>query len=112
MMSNRQIIALSLCIIVALTIGNAIMALLPVYAVQAGMDSASTGNYMALAFIALSSGSILAGWLSRRFHAHKPFLVAIGLINIPLYWMMQSITDFGLLMLAVAFVWFLGGISF
>jgi MFS family permease len=112
MISKRQIFALSLCVIIALTIGNAIMALLPVYAARAGMDSASTGNYMALTFVALSSGSILAGWLSRRFHAHKPFLFAIGLINIPLYWLMQSITDFGILMLAVAFVWFLGGISF
>ena len=112
MISKRQITALSLCIIVALTIGNAIMALLPVYATKLGMDSASTGNYMALAFFALSSGSILAGWLSRRFRFHKPFLVAIGFINIPVYWLMQYITYFGLLMLAVSFVWFLGGISF
>jgi MFS family permease len=112
MISKRQIIALFLCIIIALTIGNAIMALLPVYATQAGMDSSSTGNYMAFAFFALSAGSILAGWLSRRFQLHKPFLVAIGLINIPLYWLMQSITDFGMLMLAISFVWFLGGISF
>lgn len=112
MISKRQIIALSLCVITALTIGNAIMALLPVYAAQLGMDSASTGNYMALAFLALSSGSILAGWLSRRFRFHKAFLVSIGLINIPVYWLMQYITDFGLLMFAISFVWFLGGISF
>lgn len=112
MISKRQIAALFLCIIVALSIGNALMALLPVYAVQSGMDSAGTGSYMALAFFALAAGSMSAGWLSRRFQRHKPFLVGIGMINIPVYWLMQSITDFGLLMFAISFVWFLGGISF
>ena len=112
MMSKRQLVALFLCSLIGWVIAQGTLALLPVYAVRLGADPSSIGNYLALAFGALTVGTIGAGWLSDRFQRRKAMLVVAGLINLPATWLMGQASDFWHLAVLTAIVWFFLGATF
>ncbi len=111
-MDKKQLIALFACSLTGWVITQGLLALLPMYAVQLGADPASAGNYLALAFAALTAGTVLAGWLADRFQRRKTLLVVAGLVNIPATWLMGQATAFWHLAVLTAVVWFFIGISF
>ena len=78
MMTKKQLLALFSCSLVGWTILLSILNLLPVYAVQLGADEALAGNLLALAFAALTAGTLLAGWLSDKFQRRKSMLSWLG----------------------------------
>jgi MFS family permease len=112
MMSRKQLAALFLCSLVSWTLVQAILSLLPVYAVRLGADPAWAGNLLALAFFALMVGTVTAGWLSNRFQRRKEMIIVAGLVNIPATWLMGQATAFWQLAVLTAIVWFLVGIGF
>ena len=87
-MSRKQLAALFACGLIGWIVAQGTLALLPVYAVRLGADPALAGNYLALAFGALTVGTVAAGWLSDRFQRRKLMLVVSGLVNIPATWLM------------------------
>jgi MFS family permease len=107
-MPRKQLTALFLCNLTGLTVGIALIGLLPVYATRLGADSALTGYYMALAFLAFSVGGVASGWLSDRFQRRKVFLVVGWTIAAPLTWLMSQATGIGQLAVLTTVVWFAG----
>ena len=63
MISRKQLFALFGCSLVSWTIVQGTMALLPVYAIRLGADPASIGSFLSLAFLAVTLGTLAAGWL-------------------------------------------------
>ncbi len=110
-MDRKQLIALFACSLIGWTVAQGTLPLLPVYAVRLGADPALAGNYLALAFGALTVGTVAAGWLSDRFQRRKVLLVIAGLVNIPATWLMGQVNSFGQLAVLTAIVWFFMGIS-
>ncbi|HEC62113.1 MAG TPA: MFS transporter [bacterium] len=110
-MNRKQLLLLFVCCLVPWTVGNGLMPLLPVYALQLGASPAVTGYYLALAFVALAVGTFFAGWLADRFQRRKILLVLSGIIMIPSVWMMGGVRNIWHLATATAAVFFLFGVE-
>jgi MFS family permease len=112
MISNKQLFALFVCGLVSWTIIQGTIALLPVYAVRLGADPASTGTFLSLAFLAVTVGTLAAGWLADTFQRRKVLIILAGALNIPTTWLMGQVTTFWQLAALTALVWFFVGIGF
>lgn len=110
-MSRKQLLALFVCSLASWTLGNGLFPLLPVYATELGAESAQVGFYLALAFVALTAGTLSAGWLSDRLRRRKALLIATGLVNVPAYWLMSRVSTAEQLAALVPVSWFLGGMT-
>jgi MFS family permease len=66
-MKTKQLIALFICNLVPFLVGNLLLALLPIYAIELGASETIAGIYLGLAFATLAIGTLLSGWLSDRF---------------------------------------------
>ena len=110
-MSRKQLCALFLCSLVPWTVGNGLIPLLPVYAIQLGATPVLVGYYLACTYLALAVGTIVAGGLSDRLQRRKMLLVAAGIVSIPLMWLMSRVTNVWHLAALTAAVWFCGGVG-
>ena len=109
-MGKKQIVALFLCSLVPWTVGNGLVPLLPVYAVQLGADSALAGFYLAFSYLAIALGAVSAGWVSGRYRRKLP-LIAAGWVGIPIAWLMGQVNSIWSLTLLTAILWFCGGLG-
>src|SRR5690242_14722742 len=108
---NRKLLALLLiCNVAVWILGNGLFALLPVYAVRLGADSASIGNYLSLAFVAVTVGTIGAGWLSNKFGRQKLFIIGAGIVAFVCTGLMGAVNQFWQLIPLTAVVWLCAGI--
>ena len=73
-MQRKQLFALAICVLGVFVTGIMALSLLPVYAVQLGMNEGSIGILLALAFAALTVGSLSSSWFSDRFQRRKTTL--------------------------------------
>lgn len=108
-MNKKQLAILFVCNGGFWITGNYVFSLMPIYATRLGADSASTGNFLALSFVALTIGTIGAGWLSNRFGRQKLFIVGGGLVNCACTWAMGQVTQFWMLIPATIGAWLCGG---
>jgi MFS family permease len=105
-MSKRQIFSLFVYNLILWTIGQGTAPLLPVHAATLGADQALAGACLSLSMLAMTAGTVTAGWLSGRFRRHRiPALVA-GLVFIPALWLMGQVTTLGGLIMAVTVSFF------
>jgi MFS family permease len=111
-MEKKQFVALFAGGLVGWTLVQGLLALLPVYAVRLGADPANAGNYLAVAFLALTMGTLVTGWLSDRSQRRRLLIVVAGLANIPATWLMGQATALWQLAVLTAIVWFFIGILF
>jgi MFS family permease len=111
MMTKKQLIALFSCSLVGWTILLSTLNLLPIYAVHLGADQALAGNLLALAFTALTVGTLLAGWLSDKLQHRKSMLILAGLLNVPATWLMGRAQEFWQLAILATIVYFLIGVG-
>ena len=80
-MTRRQLSALFVCNLIPYVTGNGLLGLLPVYAeAHLGTDPAFMGISMAIGFASLALSTMTSGWLSKRFHLHKQFIM----LSVPL----------------------------
>jgi MFS family permease len=112
MIGKKQLFALFGCGLVGWTIAQGTLALLPLYAVRLGADPASTGTYLSLAFLALTLGTLAAGWLADTFQRRRALIILAGALNIPATWLMGQATAFWQLAVLTAIVWFFIGVGF
>jgi MFS family permease len=112
MIHKKQLFALFGCGLVSWTIVQGTIALLPVYAVRLGADPASIGTFLSLAFLAVTLGTLAAGWLADKFQRRKVLIILAGALNIPTTWLMGQATAFWQLATLTAFVWFFVGVGF
>src|SRR5258708_37171644 len=94
-MTKRQLFALFVVQLVNFTEGNAVGALLPVYAGRLGADTALAGFYLSWNFAGLALGTIAAGWLSDRLQRRKALLVIAGVGEIITVWLWGQARDNG-----------------
>ncbi len=110
-MSKKQLFALFSCSLVGWTVGNGLIPLLPVYATRLGATPAVIGYYLSFSYLALATGTIVAGWLSDKLQRRKTLLIAAGVVNIPAIWLMGQATNIWYLAVLTATVWFSGGMQ-
>jgi MFS family permease len=109
-MSKRQILTLFVCNLFLWTVGNGIAPLLPVQAAGLGAGQALAGGCLALSFLAMTAGTVSAGWLAGRFRRGMiPALVA-GLLVSPALWLMGRATTLGGLTMALIMMFFCAGV--
>ena len=82
-MKRKQLAALFICNLVPYFIGNLLLALLPVYAIQLGASQTIAGIYLGLAFATLAIGTLLSGWLSDRFQRRKQMILGAACLSFP-----------------------------
>jgi MFS family permease len=111
MVSKKQLAALLVCSLVTWTVGNGLAPLLPVYAMQLGAATAMTGYYLSFSYLALTLGTLTAGWLSDRIQRRKTLLILAAVAGIPLVWLMGQVTNVWHLALLTVAVWFMGGMQ-
>jgi len=92
-MSKKQILVLFLCGLVPWTIGNGMAPILPIYAAQMGASPAVVGNYFSFCYLALTIGTLGAGWFSDKLQRRKTLIVVAGTVSIPALWLMGRATN-------------------
>ena len=85
---KKQLLSLLIYSFVMWTMGNGLMALLPLYIQQLGANESIAGYFMSFAFLCLAVGTLAAGWFSDRFQRRKLLLVVAGLCNVPACFLM------------------------
>lgn len=107
---NKQLLYLFLCNFAILFIGFGLFPLLPLYAADFGASPSFIGIYLAITYIAISIGSILAGQLSERL-PRKTLFVTAGLLGTPALFLLGRAQSLWHIVVLTALVWFAGGIG-
>jgi len=107
---NKQLVYLFLCNFSILFIGFGLFPLLPLYAAEFGASSSFIGFYLAITYIAISIGSILAGQLSERL-PRRTLFIAAGLLGAPALILLGQAQSLWQVVVLTALVWFAGGIG-
>ncbi len=109
-MNRKQLALMFICSLVVWSVGYGLLPLLPVYAAQMGANSALAGYYLAIAYFAITLGSLSAGWVSDRLHRRKLPMIMAGSINIPVTWLIGHVHTLWALVAFTALLWFMGGL--
>lgn len=109
-MKQNRFRLLFLCNLFVFTVGNGLLPLLPVYVRQLGATATEAGLYLALAYLALAAGTILAGLLVSRFGARRLFLASAA-VSAVAPWLTAAATLPWQVGLLTAMTWFAGGIQ-
>jgi MFS family permease len=110
-MKRKQLAALFICNLAPYFVGNLLLALLPIYAIDLGASQTIAGIYLGLAFATLAIGTLLSGWLSDRFQRRKQMILGAACLAFPAGLMMGQVNTIALLTLFTMIVWFSGGVS-
>ena len=110
-MSRRQLIALFLCNLIPFIVGNSLLGLLPIYAVQLGGNEIIAGIYLSLAFGSVAIGTLISGWLSDRFQRRKLMIILSACVSLPATFLMGQVNSVALLTVFTMVVWFAGGVA-
>lgn len=110
-MGRKQLVALFIANLVPYTIGQALLGLLPVYAVRLGADEIVAGLYLSLAFGALAVATLGSGWLSNRFQRRKHIIIVAGAVSVPATFLMGQVESVALLTMLTVIVWSAFGVS-
>jgi MFS family permease len=110
LIKNKQLIYLFLCNFAILFVGFGLFPLLPLYAVEFDASPSFIGIYLAITYIAISIGSILAGQLSERL-PRKTLFAAAGLLGIPSLILLGQAESLWQVVILTALVWFAGGVG-
>jgi len=111
MMSKIQFAALFCCSLVIWTVGNGLIPLLPVYVGRLGASASVIGYSLSVIYLALATGTILAGWLSDRFQRRKLFFIMSGLGAALALWLVGRTVNIWVATSLFAVAWFLGGMG-
>jgi MFS family permease len=107
---NKQLLYLFLCNFAILFIGFGLFPLLPLYAADFGASPSFIGLYLAITYIAISIGSILAAHLSERL-PRKTLFVTAGLLGTPALFLLGRVQSLWHIVILTVLVWFAGGIG-
>lgn len=110
-MDRRQLFVFFFCSLIPWTMGYGILPLLPVYAAHFGASSSAAGTYLAISYVALTLGTLVAGWISDHLRSRKGPLIAAGVASIPLLWLAGQVPGLWELTAVTCALWFLGGME-
>lgn len=109
--SKKQFSALFMISLIPWAIGNGLIPLLPIYVISMGADASIAGYFMSISYLALATGTVVAGWLSDKLDRRKLFLLITGVAAIPTLWLMGQATNIWQLAFLTILMWFFGGIG-
>ncbi len=92
-------------------VGNGLLPLLPPIAATLGADRFLTGIYLALSYVALACGTVLAGIVSDRTRHRASLLIAAGLVDSPLVILIAWATSLWELAVLTAAAWCVAGLA-
>jgi MFS family permease len=92
--------------------GNGMLPLLPLYAIDRGGSQASSGLFLAFAFLCLALGNMAPAMLPRAFHHRRQLLIACGIPFSVLTWLSGRVTDVLQLAVVTGVLWFSAGVLF
>jgi MFS transporter, ACS family, hexuronate transporter len=92
--------------------GNGTLPLLPLYAIDRGGSQASSGLFLAFAFLCLALGNMAPAMLPKTFHHRRLVLIACGIPFSVLTWLSGRVTDVLQLAIVTGVLWFSGGVLF
>lgn len=110
LLKNKQLLYLFLCNFSILFIGFGLFPLLPLYAAEFGASPSFIGIYLAITYIAISIGSMLAGQLSERI-PRKTLFTAAGLLGTPSLLLLGQARSLWQVVVLTALIWFAGGVG-
>jgi predicted MFS family arabinose efflux permease len=110
--SRKQLIGLFLCTFFNLSVGVGLLPLLPVLATNLGGRPSGIGIYMAITYLGLTVGTLVAGGLVARYpHPKRLLILSSAAIAVPIFLMGQASSLVGLTA-ATTLTWFIGGIAY
>jgi MFS family permease len=110
-MGRKQLGLLFCCSLVLWTVDNGSLPLLPVNASRLGASPTVTGFYLSFTYLALTAGTLGAGWLSDRLQSRKTLMAAAGLAAVPVTWLAGQARDVWQLALLTAALYLLLGVA-
>src|SRR5215207_8582351 len=110
-MNRKQLIALCVCNLGVTLMGTMVLTLLPVYAVELGIDQGLTGIYIGVAFGTMAFGSLAGGWLSNRFQRRTLTLLVASVVALPATVLMGQSGSLAVLVICTLIVFFAGGLT-
>lgn len=108
--SNRQMLYLFLSSFSILCVGFGLFPLLPIYAGNFGATPTTIGIYLALTYISITLGTLLAGWLSGRFPRRLTLTLA-GFTGVLALALLGQATTLWQVIFLTGTVWFTGGVG-
>jgi OFA family oxalate/formate antiporter-like MFS transporter len=109
-MKNKALIYLFISNFSILFVGMGVFPILPLYATEFGANPGMVGIYLALTYVAISSGTILTGYLS-RWVSRRYLLALSGVLGAPAIFLMGQATALWQVMVLTGVIWFTGGIG-
>lgn len=110
-MQYRQLIAIFVCNLTPLIVGNSLMSLLSLYiGEELGAGASAAGIAIAMAFAAITVSTMLTAPLSRRLKQRTRLIAAGAALCMPLVLLMGYTQNVVLFSLLLALVWFSSGI--
>ena len=110
-MNKKLLAALFVCTLIPWILGNGLLPLLPIYAIQLGASQTMAGYFMSFAFLSLALGAPIAGWLSDRIQRRKILITVIGILEVPMVFLASKATTVLQLALLTCFSWLLFGMG-
>lgn len=110
MLQNKQLLYMFLCNFAIVFIGFGLFPVLPLYAAEFGASTSFIGMFLAITYIAISLGSLLAGQLSERF-SYKTLFITAGLLGTIALLLLVWANALWQVVTLTALVWFAGGIG-
>lgn len=102
---------LFLCNLCLWSMGNGLLPLLPVYALERGATPATAGAALACAYAAVALANLLASTLAGVMRSRKRLLVVAGLLSAPLAALIGSAGTLWQLVALLSMVWFCAGLA-
>lgn len=109
-LQNKHVLNLFLCNFAIVFIGFGLFPVLPLYAAEFGASPSFIGIFLAITYIAISLGSILAGQLSERL-PHKTLFTGVGLLGLIALLLLGQAHALWQVVVLTALVWFAGGVG-
>lgn len=106
---RRQLLALFGYSVVIWSLGNGILPLLPLFALDFGATKFTTGLYLAISYASIAAGTLVAGWIADRFGHRKSMMLLAGVAGSPIVLLTSLVTTFPQLIVLTAATWWLGG---
>jgi MFS family permease len=109
-LKNKHVLYLFLCNFAIVFIGFGLFPVLPLYAAEFGASPSFIGIFLAVTYIAISVGSIIAGQLSGHV-PYKLLFASSGLLGTVALLLLARVDVLWQAVILTALVWFAGGIG-
>lgn len=111
-MTNKQLALLFGSMLFNFTVALGLLPFLPLHATtNLGVDPSQTGVFLSIVSVALTSGTVVGGWLGDKYRRRKLIMLASSVIGFPSLFLIGFATELWQLTLLAASTWLAIGMS-